>query len=585
VKGGIPKFCIRCRVNAVAWTNPRVDFCYTCLPGGPFPPPACQRCGGTENYYSQGLCRACHPRAPQHPGSCRDCYAWGVTREAKGSCWGCRNWRIKFPLGTCAICGRTVPVRDSACRLCWRQAASLRWTKTGLTLAEANRHGQQLFLANLHQRGKRAPRKGPQAASAHPAAVAGPRLLPRPVGYRQLVLLELPRDLVVGQRHGFPPPPDPDNAEILIAELDDFARQHGWGAHTIKRARRGIEILLALQDTPGAPIPTTLIYQLPAIDLPARLLHQFLDRFGLVDDDRTPAVRRWLDNQLAGLPEPMTTELRRWAIILWDGHITAPRSRARAQNTVQIKLRWALPTLRAWAAQGVSSLREISRSEVEAALPGSGNNRFTVASGLRAIFKVLKAHKIVFVDPTAKVRLGQPERRQPMPANLTVLRDGLDAPDPTRAVMTALLAFHGLRPSQLRALLLTDIRDGRLHLDKVGSQREIPLAEPVRVRLAAYLDYRNTRWPNTANPHLFVHYRTALGTQPVGGRWPGLVLGLPARDIRTDRILDEVHATGGDVRRVCDLFGLSIKAALRYTAVLDPPDLDPDSPDRSRHAP
>jgi hypothetical protein len=87
------------------------------------------------------------------------------------------------------------------------------------------------------------------------------------------------------------------------------------------------------------------------------------------------------------------------------------------------------------------------------------------------------------------------------------------------------------------------------------------LAEPVCVRLAAYLDYRSTRWPNTANPHLFIHYRTA----PVGTRWPGLVLGTAAPDIRTDRILDEVRATGGDGRRVCDLFGLSVKAAHRYS--------------------
>jgi hypothetical protein len=61
------------------------------------------------------------------------------------------------------------------------------------------------------------------------------------------------------------------------------------------------------------------------------------------------------------------------------------------------------------------------------------------------------------------------------------------------------------------------------------------------------------------------HYRTALGTAPVGTRWPGLVLGTAARDIRTDRILDEVRATGGDGRRVCDLFGLSVKAAHRYS--------------------
>jgi hypothetical protein len=45
------------------------------------------------------------------------------------------------------------------------------------------------------------------------------------------------------------------------------------------------------------------------------------------------------------------------------------------------------------------------------------------------------------------------------------------------------------------------------------------------------------------------------------------------QQIREDRILHEALATGGDVRRLYDLFGISVAAALRYTAVLDPPGL------------
>ena len=41
--------------------------------------------------------------------------------------------------------------------------------------------------------------------------------------------------------------------------------------------------------------------------------------------------------------------------------------------------------------------------------------------------------------------------------------------------------------------------------------------------------------------------------------------------MREDRILDEAHATGGDVRRICDLFGITVGAAIRYTATVDPP--------------
>ncbi|MEV8444218.1 hypothetical protein AB0425_43185, partial [Actinosynnema sp. NPDC051121] len=182
MKGGIPKFCPRCRTKPVAWTNPRVDFCYDCLPGGPFAAPPCERCESTHDYYSAGLCVVCHPKAPQQPGSCNDCYAWGVVRKHKWLCWGCRSWRTKFELGTCVCCRRKITVdADGVCRLCWRQAASLRWTKTGLTLTEANRNGQQLFLANLHQRGKRA---APAAPPRPPAVRLTSFTPPRPVAHR-----------------------------------------------------------------------------------------------------------------------------------------------------------------------------------------------------------------------------------------------------------------------------------------------------------------------------------------------------------------------------------------------------------------
>jgi hypothetical protein len=93
--------------------------------------------------------------------------------------------------------------------------------------------------------------------------------------------------------------------------------------------------------------------------------------------------------------------------------------------------------------------------------------------------------------------------------------------------------------------------------------------------LAAYLDYRNRRWPNTANPHLFLHYRSASRLEPVGQRWIWLIIGpgINARAIREDRILNEAHATGGDARRLADLFGLSIQAGTRYTNTVDHPDL------------
>ncbi|MGP4090489.1 hypothetical protein [Streptomyces sp. KR55] len=57
--------------------------------------------------------------------------------------------------------------------------------------------------------------------------------------------------------------------------------------------------------------------------------------------------------------------------------------------------------------------------------------------------------------------------------------------------------------------------------------------------------------------------------EPVSHVWINDVLGIPARRLREDRLLHEAEATGGDPRRICDLFGLTVGAALRYTATVD----------------
>ncbi len=166
-----------------------------------------------------------------------------------------------------------------------------------------------------------------------------------------------------------------------------------------------------------------------------------------------------------------------------------------------------------------------------------------------------------------------------MPQDPSLLRKALNSTDPARAAIVALIAYHGLRIGAVRQLLLTDIHD-RLIRQK---ERDIPLAPPVGTRIATYLDERAINWPATANPHLFINSRSAWRDTAVGHRWVHLKIGpdLTASAIRADRILDEAHATGGDTRRLTDLFGLSINAASRYTNTVDHPgfgELDPSPP-------
>ncbi|MFJ4188130.1 hypothetical protein [Kitasatospora sp. NPDC089509] len=267
----------------------------------------------------------------------------------------------------------------------------------------------------------------------------------------------------------------------------------------------------------------------------------------------------------------MAEELRTWFDIARLGHVTVPRSRPRPEQTIHLLLSGALPVLQSWAASS-DSLRSISRQHVKDALaPYEGDRAHSVLQGPRAVFRTLKAHKVVFIDPTSRISLGTPASEPPLPLALEPLLAAVHSPEPTGAALGSLLAFHALRPAQLRALLVTDLADGRL---RVGDGRVILLATEVRRRLHAYLAERTRRWPSTANPHLFVSQFTALRTRQVTRTWVNQTLGLSAQAIREDRILDEALAAAGDPRRLCDLFGLTDNGAQRYTSVLGRTDLN-----------
>lgn len=164
---------------------------------------------------------------------------------------------------------------------------------------------------------------------------------------------------------------------------------------------------------------TDLVAQLTGTDLPLRQTLELFATAGMLDDDRIPAIRTWFERQIVGLPPTMANELRVWFDVLYEGSTTTPRSRPRSPTTIRIRVYWALPTLRAWAAAGHQSLREISRGDVAVSLPPSGNPRATLGLALRSIFATLKAHKVIFVNPIARTKTGQIERRQPLPSMST----------------------------------------------------------------------------------------------------------------------------------------------------------------------
>ena len=124
-----------------------------------------------------------------------------------------------------------------------------------------------------------------------------------------------------------------------------------------------------------------------------------------------------------------------------------------------------MPVLHAWAAASHRSLREITRDDVIAALPANGTPRAVTGRGLRSLFTVLKGRKVIFTNPAARIRTGKPGARDPLPlGQLPRLREALNSPDPARAAISALTAYHGLRNQDIRGLLLTSIDGIRLRI-------------------------------------------------------------------------------------------------------------------------
>ncbi|MFE4703316.1 hypothetical protein ACFRIC_40270 [Streptomyces sp. NPDC056738] len=192
-----------------------------------------------------------------------------------------------------------------------------------------------------------------------------------------------------------------------------------------------------------------------------------------------------------------------------------------------------------------------------------GNDYTDTASALRTVFTFLHTHHGAPGNPAVHLRVGTLNRGIPLPADPGPIREALTSPDAARAAVTALLAFHALRTTEIRTLTLESLRDldqSRLHLP----DRTVLLADPVTARLSAYLAHRTATWPRTANPHLFLTRKTAISTTPVSRPW--LYRRYPASShlLHADRLVDEARAAG-DARMICELFGLTFSTAARYT--------------------
>ena len=523
------------------------------MPGGPFTPPPCRKCGSTDLYFSGGLCRRCHRFAPHVVDSCIDCLGWGVTRTTGWLCEGCRGWRRRFTdVGPCRSCGEEKAVSGAGfCRLCFRTGVGGRPHGSGPSVLEMNRKGQQLFFVGLFRQKRQPLKSGPRTAHR--------RRIRYPVAHEQLTLVDVPRDFT--KIRGEELLPDPGFGEFLDEAVLSHADKCGWSKTRINVTRQGLRLLAYAQATPGARIKASYVAELDPVAFNRQPILDVLAAAGVLDDDREPAIMTWYSRRVADLPDAIADEVDTWFQIMLRGSSAYPRSKPRAHVTIRVRVRSLLPALRAWAADGRTSLREVTLDDINQVLPPSGSDRTLTCTALKSLFRILKAKRIVFSNPTTHLRSGRPESRIPLPIDDAAMRAALGSGNPAREALATLIGYHALRSGQVRGLLLTDIRDGRLYL----SDRTIVLACPARRCLAAWLDHRSRTWPESINPHFFVNIQTAVRTAQVSHFWINSTLGFSAQALREDRILDEALATK-DIRRLVDLFGLSVKGAERYLA-------------------
>jgi hypothetical protein len=476
-------------------------------------------------------------------GSCADCLCWTVL--SAGHCRACRLFRRDRPVSTCSSCDRRVPLGAAGrCRLCLV-------TNHATGTLPSPTSGIQLFLLFG------AP------ATVRPAA-SPPRQRRRPMPHTGRGQLRLSQAAAETKAAGGRPDP---KQQALLAALADYGQARGWSPHTLQNVRRALAALLSgcgILDL-DEPLNAAAVRQfLIERRLTARRVVEFLTDQGLVTVNDQAALDGWLARRLEPLPAQVRAEVHTWVEALRGRGSRAGRARKAA--TIQGYLRALEPTLGAWSAR-YQSLRQVTGEDVTDQLkPLTGPTRLLVLTVMRSLFRVLKAQRVIFANPTAGL-VGRHEPPAPAlgldPARRAGLLNQLHRPGERLIVLLA--GVHALRCVQICALTVdaVDLAGGTLLVD--GQPRRLDALTLTELR--AWLAWRRARWPRTANPYLLVNQSTAGGLTPVKRSSVQAVfqrLGTTAHGLRVDRLLAEVHATGGDPLKLAKLFGISDPTAIRY---------------------
>ncbi|MCX4957436.1 hypothetical protein [Streptomyces virginiae] len=370
-----------------------------------------------------------------------------------------------------------------------------------------------------------------------------------------------------------------DSATRLLADLDSAMKQEMWSTVPATKTRHTLTVLVSWlgADAPLLEADIRALIDNRPLKFSGRRVTQFLEARGLLIPDaefRRDAHQKRLETELALLPETIAHELSAWIKVVrgegkWEHTGRTYRSIARYWHVLD-------PILKGWLADGIESLREITRDDVKRAIATrKGTPARSIHIVLRNVFRALRQEGVIFRDPTRGLVFAGINKTPPSVPSDRLAGVLSHAQNDFQRLVMALVCVHALSGTDIRHLLLTDLdlSRERLVVRRPGKRHIIYLDELTYRCASAWLRERHRRWPVTTNPHLLINRWTAVDTthSPIGTTFTAIFrpTGLTMPTLRQDRIRDEAFEVD-DPLHLMRLFGISSQTAMRYITAAHP---------------
>ncbi|MBF6411512.1 hypothetical protein IU439_31200, partial [Nocardia farcinica] len=241
---------------------------------------------------------------------------------------------------------------------------------------------------------------------------------------------------------------DSPRVKAALDELAMLAHSGAWTAPTLHRRASDLRMLLAT--TPQGEQVRLSRIRAELGTVRARVAAQVLAEHGLLIDDTTSRLHRWIERRSTGLPPAFGEDVRAWLTALADGE---PRARPRSEATLHAYLSRTVPALEQWSTTR-THLREVTREDVLAVVDQlTGHARVGTLVALRSLFRFAKRRGLVFQNPTSRIHGGTAPARVVLPmSDPEIAEVTATAVAPLQRIAVALVAVYAARPGALRQI-------------------------------------------------------------------------------------------------------------------------------------